>query len=223
MALTETGRDWTGAAAEGIDEDRRRRLVLVGVWMLVGVEAVFTALEVGTWFLLRSLDVDHMWRAVGCTTAHPCPNASGLELTGPVPPAGHTHLAGVVVLAVLAAGLAAAAERSVRRGAGSRATARWALAASLVAVLAAGYQVERLSGLPFSRFDGAYATTYSFFAASNAAQLVLVAVLLFGFGVRARQGRFAGGDLLTPRVVRIVVVTVAAAVTVLALVASVAV
>jgi len=206
---------------DGIDSSRRRRLSLIGVWLLVAFGGVVTALEVGTWLFLRSLDVDRMWRAVGCTSEHPCRTAAGQPVTRPIPAAGHLHLAGVALVAVVTVALVVATERAVRRSPGRPVATHLALAALVSSVLAVAVQADRLHGLPFNRFDGAYSTTYFFFMASNLTLLSTTAVLLFGLWNRARLGRYDDGDPFPVRLVRILTVGAAAAVCTLVVVASV--
>ena len=219
MALL-TGPDRGDPLDDGVTPERRRQITLLSVWLLVAFDGVLTALTVGTWFYLRAADVQGMWRGLHCSPARPCTTAGGSPLPGPVPTAGLSHLAGVVVGAVLLGSLAWWSERSARSGASAPVVARRAAAATVVAVGTLGLVGVAYSGLVFNRFDGAYATAYWYVLVSCALHLGVIAVVLAGLTNRIR----VGGDVpdgTSVRAVRILVVWTSVAVTILCLVASV--
>ena len=197
---------------DGVVPERRRRITLLAVWLLVAFDAVVTALTIGAWLYLRAGDTEGMWRGLACSRAHPCASSDGYFLTGPVPAAGVLHLAGVVVGALVVGALAWQAER-----AGSR----WALGSVAAALVTLGLLAAAYSGLMFHRFDGAYATAYFYVLLSCALHLTVVTVVLTGLANRARLGR-ADGDVTPFHAVRVLVVGAAAAVVSLCVVASVA-
>ena len=221
MAVLGASYDVEDEFDDGVDADRRRRIALIAVWLLVGVDAVFVAFEVGTWFVLRSLDAGRMWRGAGCSVAHPCATVQGDALTTLVMQAGPVRLAAVAVCIVATAFLVRMTETAAGRGAGRRTTVRWAGLALVGALFALGSQAAALTGLPFTRFDGTYATAYWFFMVSNAAHLAIAVIVLFGTWNRARLGHFEVDDGSTLRCVRILMTWIACGVCILAIVSSV--
>jgi len=209
-----------GPVDDSTGADRSRVAAVVGVRMLVGFDAVLTALTIGAWITLRAVQTGGRWRFLGCTRAHPCLTPGGYTVPGPVPLAGTFHLAGVVAGAVLFGLLAWQAERSVRAGAGPRRAAGWVVGALVVVLGSLGLLAVAYHGLLFNRFDGAYATAYWYVLVSVGVHLVVALVVLAGLANRIRLGRTAG-DTTPYRVVRILVVWTAAAVVLLCALASV--
>ena len=117
----------TGTATlpeRGVDAPVRGPVTLLAVWLLVGVDAILTACTVGAWFYLRAADIDGGWRGLRCSPVHPCRTTTGNPVTGPVPAAGHGHLIGVILGAVVVAALACQAVRAAGRRAERRPVGR---------------------------------------------------------------------------------------------------
>lgn len=219
MAVTETVEP-SLPFDDGIDPARRRTITLLAVWLLVGFDAILTALTVGAWAYLRSNESPHLWRFIGCTPAHPCLTPGGYTVPGPVPLAGTLHLAGVIAGALLLGAAAWQAERAARAGKTSRWTGGWVVIAVLAAVGALGMLAVAYKGLLFNRFDGAYSTAYWYFLVSCAVHLTVAGVVLAGFANRIRLVR-SGDDTTTFRAIKIFAGWTAIAVTILCIVASV--
>jgi heme/copper-type cytochrome/quinol oxidase subunit 3 len=197
--------------------DLKERMAL---WILIGSDALFFVLEIFTWFYLRALNTNGMWRGATCSTANPCTDGLGNNLTHQVAKATPTYSVVVAVLAVAAALLVWAAERSARRGSGrgpTGAAAGLALLALLAALVVQSYQFGQL---PFTTIDGAYASTFEFFMGSTLAHLGLLTFLVFGLWNRSRLGRYEDGRWYQVRLVRIFAVWIAVSVCVLTIVMS---
>lgn len=200
-----------GAHGEGADpagghhESRQQRhfkerLVL---WLFIGGDALFLLLELFTWFYLRALNTNGMWRGAACSKANPCTDGLGNPITHEIAKAGPWYTLGIAALTVVGALLVWRVELSSQRQAPRSAIASGA-ALSLLAVLAAVVvQCVQFGQLPFTTIDGAYASSYIFFMGSTLAHLILLSFVLLGLWNRARIGKYDGGYWFQVRIVRI--------------------
>ncbi len=177
-------------------------------------------MEVFTWFYLRALNTNGMWRGTACSNAKPCTDGLGNPLTQGVPLANAWYSVGVAALAVAAALLIWAVERSARNRDSRSAiggVAGLAFLALLASIALGFYQFQVL---PFTSIVGAYASTYEFFIGSTLAHLIVLSLIGFGLWNRARKGRYDDGQWYRVRVIRIFASWIAIAACVLTLVSS---
>jgi heme/copper-type cytochrome/quinol oxidase subunit 3 len=179
--------------------DHKERIAL---WLLIFGDVVFLALEIFTWFYLRGLNTNGMWRGALCTAAKPCTDGLGNPITQIIPEANAWYSVGVPVLVVIAALLTWAAERSARNR-DSRSVIGSVSGLALVALLAAiALGFYQFQTLPFLTIDGAYASTYEFFMGSTLVHVILLAFIVFGLWNRARRGRYDDGRWYQVRLIR---------------------
>jgi heme/copper-type cytochrome/quinol oxidase subunit 3 len=197
--------------------DYKERLALI---LFIGGDAVFLLLELFSWFYLRALDVDGMWRGATCTAASPCTDGLGNPITREVAKANPAYTIVIAVLVVVAALLVWGVERgAAKRDARSVMSGMTGIA--LVALLAAvAVQIYQFQVLPFSTIDGTYASTFEFFMGSTLAHLIILAFVILGMFNRIRLGRYDEGRWHRVRLIRMFTVWIAASVCVLALVMS---
>jgi heme/copper-type cytochrome/quinol oxidase subunit 3 len=197
--------------------DHKERLAL---YLFIGGDAVILLLELFTWFYLRALNVDGMWRGVSCTSANPCTDGLGNPITSEVAKANPSYTIIIAVLAVVAAVLIVAVERTAANR-GSRSLMSGVTGLALVALLAAiALQIYQFQVLPFSTIDGTYASTFEVFMGSTLAHLILLSFIILGMWNRIRLGRYDEGRWHRVRLIRFFTVWIAASVCVLALVMS---
>ncbi|MGD0749180.1 MAG: hypothetical protein ABSB68_15360 [Acidimicrobiales bacterium] len=174
----------------------------IALWLLVGGDALFLLLELFTWFYLRALNTNGMWRGAACTKANACTDGLGNPITSEIPKAGITYTLVIAALTVVAALLVWWAEVSAQRQSPRRiisAGAGFALLTVLVAVVVQCYQFGQL---PFTTIDGAYASSFIFFMGTTLAHLGLLVFILTGLWVRARRGKYDGGHWFQVGIIR---------------------
>lgn len=199
--------------------DGHRRATLA-VWLFIFGDAVFVLLEVFSWLYLRALNTHGLWRGADCSRAHPCVDGQGHPILGEVPTASPTKTVAVALLVVAGAGLLWAAERAVRHG-HSRRSFTMITGLSLGAVLLACLvQIDQFRGLPFSRIQGSYASSFFFVMASNLFHLALAAFVGLGVWVGSRRGLYDDGRADEVHLVRLAVTWIAVSVCILAVVSS---
>lgn len=206
-----------GGEHETADQrDRKERLAL---WLFIGGDAFFLVLELFTWFYLRALNTDGMWRGAACTVKKPCTDGLGNPITQEIAKANPAYTIVIALLAVGAALIFWAIESAARREEGGRITS---LGAGALVVLLAVVVVQcvQFGSLPFTTIDGAYASAFEFFMGSTLAHLLLLSFIGLGVLNRARLGRYEGRSFYHLRLVRMFAVWIAASVCVLALVMS---
>ena len=189
--------------------DRHRRATWA-VWLLIFGDAVFVVLEVFSWLYLRALNTHGLWRGAACSRTHPCVDGQGHPILGEVPTASPTKTVAVALLVVVGAALLWAAERAAREDRPRRAvtlTAGLSLGAVLLACLV---QVDQFRGLPFTRIQGSYASSFFFVMASDLFHLALAAFVCLGVWMGSRRGHYADGDAGEVRLARLAVTWIAA-------------
>jgi len=212
-----------GAAHEGghhetpEQRDRKERLAL---WIFIAGDALFLLLELFTWFYLRALNTNGMWRGAACTTASPCSDGLNNPLTHEVAKASPWYTLVIAVLVVVGALVIRAVERAaVKRD--SRSVMGGIAGVALLALLAAiVLQCLQFGDLPFTTIDGTYASAFEFFMGSTLFHVTLLAGITFGMWNRIRLGRYDEGRWYRVRLIRMFAVWIAASVCVLALVMS---
>ncbi len=197
--------------------DHKERLAL---WLFISGDALFLLLELFSWFYLRALNTDGLWRGSACTTANPCTDGLGNNITREITRANPWYSAGVAALAVVSALLIWTVERSARDRERRGVTSGVAGLAFLALLATIAFQIYQFQVLPFTTIDGAYASTYEFFMGSTLAHLVLLTFIGFGLWNRARQGRYDNGNYYRVRIIRIFAEWIAITACVLTLVSS---
>jgi len=168
-------------------KDRKER---TAVWLFIGGDMVFVALEIFTWFYLRGLNPNNGWRWVGSSAANPWTDMVGNTHTMEVPKASVAWTIGVSLLTLLV-GLIAWWAEGLAKGKAKRSVVSGALGLTFLASLVAiGFQIAQFQVLPFQTTWGTYASTFEFFMGSNLAHLIIVAIVCLGLWNRARQGKY---------------------------------
>jgi heme/copper-type cytochrome/quinol oxidase subunit 3 len=208
------------AHATGHRETRQERHVKehLAVWLLISGDAVFLALEIFTWFYLRSLNTNGLWRGAQCTNAKPCTDGLGNPITHEIAKASPWYTIVIAALAVVGALLVVVTERSSQRQAGRGGISAPAGLSMLVVLAAVVVQCYQFGQLPFTTIQGAYASTYLYFMGSTLAHLILVLFILTGLWFRARAGKYDHGHWFQIRIIRLFTVWVAVATCILAVV-----
>ena len=197
--------------------DHKERLAL---WLFIGGDALFLILELFTWFYLRALNVNGLWRGTACSKANPCTDGLGNPITQAIPKANGWYSVGVAVLLIVAALLIWAAERSARNR-DSRSVIGGVTGLAVVALLAAiALGFYQFQALPFTTIDGVYASTYEFFMGATLVHAILLSFIGFGLWNRARMGRYEDGKWYRVRVIRIFAAWIAISASILALVST---
>jgi len=195
-----------GAAAGGHSETREQRHFKerLALWLLIGGDALFLLLELFTWFYLRALNTNGMWRGAECTKAKPCTDGLGnSSITHEITKASPSYTLVIAALVVVGALLVWRVEAASQRQAPRR-TISGLAAVSLVVLLAATVvQCLQFGHLPFTTIDGAYASSFIFFMGSTLFHLVLLSLILLGLWNRARIGKYDGGYWFQVRIIRI--------------------
>ena len=98
----------------------------LALWLLIGGDALFLLLELFTWFYLRALNTNGMWRGAACTKANACTDGLGNPITSEIPKAGITYTLVIAALTVVVPRCSSGGPRSrpsARRPAASSARA----------------------------------------------------------------------------------------------------
>jgi hypothetical protein len=167
--------DGHGAVEGGGHHETRAQRHLkerIALWLLVGGDALFLLLELFTWFYLRALNTNGMWRGAACTKANPCTDGLGNPITSEIPKAGITYTLVIAALTVVAALLVWWAEVSAQRQAPRRMIS---------------------AGAGFALLTVVVAVVFIFFMGTTLAHLGLLMFLLTGLWLRARAGKYDGG------------------------------
>lgn len=188
----------------------------LALWLFIGGDAVFVALEIFTWFYLRALDTNGMWRGAACSVSHPCTDGLGNSITHEIPKAGPWFTIAIALLVVVAALFTWGVEHSAREHRGNGAVSTWAGAGALVLLAAVVVQCAQFGDLPFTTVDGAYASSFELLMGSTLAHLLLLTFIGTGLWNRARVGRYGDGRWHQVRVIRIFTTWCATAACVLA-------
>jgi heme/copper-type cytochrome/quinol oxidase subunit 3 len=218
----------SGPAAEGAENpggqhesaeerDKKERLAL---WLFIGGDFVFLALEVFAWFYLRTLNTNGLWNAAKCTKDAGCVDGLGNPLVGPIPKAAIWHPIVILGLTVVSALLVWMAESAARNKSAKGAVSGAAFGALAFMLAAIALQIYQFQVLPFTTIQGAFPSVYEFFMGSTLAHLLLMAFILMGLWMRASKGRYAGGTWHRVRLIRIFAVWIAISTGVLAIVGS---
>lgn len=210
--------DGYDAAGDVHHESREERHLKerVALWLLIAGDGLFLLLELFTWFYLRALNTNGMWRGAACTKGNPCNDGLGNPITAEIPKASPSWTLIIAALTVVAALVVWRVEHSAQHRAPRRtisATAGLALVMVLVAVVV---QCLQFGHLPFTTIDGAYASSFIFFMGSTLAHLGLLSFVLLGLWLRARAGKFDGGYWFQVGLIRFFTVWVAVVTCVLA-------
>lgn len=203
----DTAHDSSRAASGGHHEapEERYKKERLALWLFIGGDFVFFVLEVFTWFYLKALDTNGMWRGASCTTASPCP--TGLATNGnygstgvgvgqithlvPQAPSSYTLIAAALTI-VTALGFLFV-ERGAASGAPKASLSGLTLLPLVSTAAAAVVVCLQYSKLPFQTVEGTYASTFEFFMGSTLAHLLIVLVLAIGIAIRTSAGRYSGG------------------------------
>jgi heme/copper-type cytochrome/quinol oxidase subunit 3 len=201
----------------------RHRMEHIATWMFIGGDFVFFILEIFSWFYLRTMNTNGMWRGTLCTQAHQCAagGSTGFMLTHPVTKADPlwTYLVGGII--IVSAVFVWFAESQARDGATRKTTAPL-LAIGMAFVLAAiAVQLYQFQILPFQTVDGSYASVFMFFMGANIGHFVITLVVVAGIWNRARMGKYEDGVWYQLHLVRLWIVWVALSSAILAIVAAV--
>jgi len=215
----EAGGDGHGEGGHHETLEQRDRKERLAVWLFIAGDALILILELFTWFYLKALNTNGMWRGAACTTASPCTDGLGNPITHEIAKANPSYTIVVALLAVCVALAFWGTESSARKSQRSSITAFGGL--GLLGLLAAvAVQCYQFGALPFSTIDGTYASTFEFFMGSTLAHLILLTFIGIGLLNRARLGRYDGGRWYQLRLIRVFAVWIAASVCILALVMS---
>ena len=206
------------AAAVGHEETREERHLKerIALWLLVAGDALFLVLELFTWFYLRALNTNGMWRGAACTKANPCTDGLGNPITSEIPKAAVGWTLIIAALAVVAAIVVWRVEVAAQRQAPRRLISATAGIAVLVVLAAIVVQCLQFGHLPFTTIDGSYASSYEFFMGSTVFHLGLLAFILLGLWLRARAGKYDKGRWFQVGLIRFFSVWVAVVTCVLA-------
>ncbi len=200
-----------------VKKDHRERLAL---WLFISGDALFLLLELFTWFYLRALNTEGLWRGTSCTKANPCTDGLGNPIVQEVQKANPAYSVGVAALAVVAALLIWLVERSARNRESRGVISGVALLAFLALLATVGFQIYQFQVLPFTTIDGTYASTYIFFMGSTLAHVILLTFIGFGLWMRAHQGKYDDGHWYQVRIIRFFAVWIAVSAVILTLVSS---
>lgn len=179
---------------------RREHLAL---WLLIGGDAIFWLLELFSWFYLKALNTNGMWRGAACTTANPCTDGLGNPITAEIAKANPWFTVVVAILSVVAALLFVRAEAAGRDHGGRGSISAPALGAMLVLLGGIAVLLAQFNDLPFSTIDGAYASCFEFFMGSTLVHFLILGFIALGVTNRARRGRYDGEEWRQLRLVRI--------------------
>lgn len=207
-------------AVTGHHETREQRHFKerMALWLLIGGDGLFLALEIFTWFYLRSLNTNGLWRGTDCTKANPCTDGLGNSITHQVTKASPWYTVVIAGLIVVSALLVLLVERSSQRQAKRSAISSGAAVALVVVLAAVVVQCYQFGQLPFTSIDGAYASSFLFFMGSTLAHLLLVTFIVTGLFLRSRAGKYDNGHWFQVRIVRIFTVWVAVSTCILSVV-----
>ncbi len=211
--------DGQGAAeAAGHHETREQRNLKerIALWLFVGGDAVFLLLELFTWFYLRALNTNGMWRGVACTKANPCTDGPGNPITAEIPKAGISFTLVIAALTVVTAFVVWRVEVSSQHKDPRRIISATAGGALVVALAAVVVQCIQFGHTPFTTTDGAYASSFIFFMGTTLFHLGLLSFILLGLWLRARKGKYDGGYWFQVGLIRFFTVWVAVVTCVLA-------
>ena len=188
---------------ESAEVRHRHGMEHLGMWLFIGSDAVFLMLEVFSWFYLRFLNTNGMWRGVLCSPAKPCLDGLGNPLNHAIPAAGILYSLLVLVFTAIAVLLVYLVEMSSREQRGRSVIGR-AAGLSLVFLLAAiAMSFYQFQHLPFTTVDGAYASAYEFFIGSSLAHVIILAIVGLGVWNRARKGAYDDGRWYPVKLIRI--------------------
>ncbi len=198
--------------------DHKERLA---IWLFIAGDGLFLLLELFTWFYLRALNTDGMWRGNKCSGANPCTDGLGNPIVHQVTKANPWYSAGVAALVVVAALFIWITERAARNNENRRVVSGVAGLSLVVLLAAIALGFYQFQTLPFTTIDGSYASTFEFFMGSTLAHVILLTFVAVGLWNRARMGRYNGGRWYRVRVIRYFAVWIAVSACILAIVMSV--
>ena len=201
---------------EGQELRHRRGMEHLGMWLFIGSDAVVLMLELFTWFYLRFLNTNGMWRGTLCSTTKPCIDGLGNPLTHAVPTASPWYsiiVLALTAIAVLLVYLVELSSRDQRNRSVIGGLAGLSFFFLLAAIAMSFYQFQHF---PFTTVDGAYASAYEFFVGSSLAHIIILAIVGLGLWNRARKGAYDDGRWYPVRLIRIFAVWVEFTVLVLA-------
>jgi heme/copper-type cytochrome/quinol oxidase subunit 3 len=200
-----------------VKKDHKERLAL---WLFISGDALFLLLELFTWFYLRALNTEGLWRGAACSKANPCTDGLGNPIVQEIQKANPAYSVGVAALAVVSALLVWLVERSARNNESRSVISGVALLAFLALLATVGFQIYQFQVLPFTTIDGSYASTYIFFMGSTLAHLILLTFIGFGLWMRAHQGKYDDGRWFQVRIIRFFAVWIAVSAVILTVVSS---
>ena len=215
--ISEAGQHEGGGHHESPRE--RHKKEHMALWLFIGGDAVFFALEIFFWFYLRTLNVNGMWLGNACSKLNPCTDGLGNPITAPISEASGLYTMGVAALIIVSAVFIWQAEIQARSGAHRKATTPLLGLAVVFCLAAIGLQIYQFQVLPCTTIDGAYASTYEFFMGSTLAHLLIMAFVGTGLWIRAGKGRYQG-TWFRVRLIRFFAVWIAVSTTVLVVVAA---
>ena len=207
MTVIDTEHHAAGGGHEESPRDRHRKEHMA-VWMFIGGDFLFFALEIFCWFYLRTLNAQGGWRFTDCTKAlsaqvsgtlagnvpQTCTDGLGNPITHQIPTAAPIHTIAIAVLAVAAGLFVWFAEVQGRKGSSRKATTPLLNVALLLIVGAIVWQIVQFQILPFTTIQGTYASVFEFYMGSNLAHFGLVLFIIMGLVVRSMKGKFEGGN-----------------------------
>ncbi len=189
-------------------KDRKERMA---VWLLIGGDAVFLALELFTWFYLRALNVSDGWRYSLATSSNQYPHCPGdscspINFTGEIPKIGSSWTLIVTVLALAAGAAVWWAEAIARKRVGRSMLVGALLLTTVLALAAVVAQFVQFQHLPvvevinnatgspikmhLGTIMGTYASTALFYMGANIAHFLIVLLVALGLTLRASRGKY---------------------------------
>jgi heme/copper-type cytochrome/quinol oxidase subunit 3 len=226
MAITSTeheepqddGRHVEAVAGHHETHEQRDFKERVALYLFIGGDAIFLLLELFTWFYLRQLNTNGLWRGAACTKAKACVDGLGNPITQEIPKASPWFTVVIAVLVVMAAGTIWLVERAIRNNESRKVSSMIAGLAAVVLLAAVVVQCIQFGHLPFTTIDGTYASTFIYFMGSTLAHIALLFFIALGLWIRVRGGRYEYGNWYQPRLMRMFAVWTAASACVLAIV-----
>jgi len=176
--------------------------------LLIGSDAVFLMLELFTWFYLRFLNTNGMWRGTSCSAFKPCTDGLRNPLTHAVPTASPWYSMLVLVLTAIAVLFVYLVEQSSRNQRDRSVIARLAGLSAVFLLGAIAMSFYQYQHLTFTTVDGAYASSYEFFVGSSLLHIIILSFVGFGVWNRARKGAYDEGRWYPVRLIRIIAVWV---------------
>jgi heme/copper-type cytochrome/quinol oxidase subunit 3 len=198
----------------------RHRMEHIATWMFIGGDFVFFILEIFSWFYLRALNTNGMWRGTLCSPTNQCAagGSTGFMLTHPVEKADPLWTFLVAGIVIVAAAFVWFAEAQARSGATRKTTSPMLALGMLFTLGAIAVQLYQFQILPFQTTFGAYASVFMFYMGANVAHFAITLVMTLGIWNRSRLGKYEGGSWYQLHLVRLWIVWVAVSSAILAIV-----